>query len=60
MNGIVNGAEFAKHTFWDDPVGDLLSYLCEPRPWVKQIIAIAHKTKAFDLHFIFNRAVLLK
>ena len=20
-----------KHSFWDDPIGDLLSYLCEPR-----------------------------
>ena len=46
-------------TVWDDPVGDL-SYLCEPRPWVKQIIAIAHNAKAFDLHFILSRAVLLK
>ena len=43
-----------------DPVGDLLTYLCEPRTWVKQIIAIAHNAKAFDLHFILNRAVLLK
>ena len=29
-----------KHTFWDDPVGDLLTHLCEQRPRVKQIIAI--------------------
>ncbi len=49
-----------KHAFWDDPVGDLLTYLCEPRPWVKHIIAIALKAKAFDLHFILSRAVLLK
>jgi len=21
------------HSLWNDPVGDLLSYLCEPRPW---------------------------
>ncbi len=41
-------------------MGDLLSYLCEPRPRVKQIIAISHKAKAFHLHFILNRAVLLK
>jgi len=20
-----------KHSFWDDPIGDLISYLCEPR-----------------------------
>ena len=41
-------------------MGDLLTYLWEPRPWVKQIIAIAHNAKAFDLHFILSRAVLLK
>ena len=49
-----------KHAFWDNRVGDLLTYLCEPRPWVKQIIAIVHNAKAFDLHFILSRAVLLK
>jgi hypothetical protein len=38
----------------------MLSYLYEPRPWVKKIIAIAHNAKAFDLNFILNRAVLLK
>ena len=48
-----------KHSFWDDPVGDLLTYLCEPRPLIKQIIAIAHNAKAFGLHFILSRAVLL-
>ena len=31
-----------KHTFWEDPVGDLLSYLCVPRPWVSKVVAIAH------------------
>ena len=49
-----------KHSFSDDPVGDTLSYLCESRPWVKQIIVIAHNTKAFDLHFILNSAVFFK
>ena len=50
-----------KHTFWEaDPVGDLLSYLCERRPWVNKVIAIAHNAKAYDLHFILNRAILLK
>ena len=49
-----------KHSFWEDPVGDMLAYLCEPRPWVKQIIVIVHNAKAFDLHFILNRAILLK
>ena len=49
-----------KHAFWDDPVGDLQTHLCEPRPWVKQLIAIAHNAMAFDLLFILSRAVLLK
>ena len=49
-----------KHSFWRDHVGDLLSYLTEPRPWANKIVAIAHNAKAFDLHFILNRAILLK
>jgi hypothetical protein len=38
----------------------MLSHLCEPRPWVKQIVAIAHNAKAFNLQFILDRAVFLK
>jgi len=41
-------------------VGELLSYLTEPRPRANKIIAIAHNAKAFDLHFILNKAILLK
>jgi hypothetical protein len=37
-----------KHSFWEDPVGNLLTYLCEPRPWCKKLITIAHNAKAFD------------
>jgi hypothetical protein len=48
-----------KHTFWEDPVGDLLKYLCQHRPWVNKIVAIAHNVKAFDLHFIWNKATEL-
>jgi len=48
------------HWFWDDPVGKLLLYLREQRPWAKKIVAIAHNVKAFDLHFILNRAIMLK
>ena len=48
-----------KHSYWDDPVGVMLTYLCKPRSWVKKIVAIAHKVKAFDLRFFLNRAVLL-
>jgi hypothetical protein len=43
-----------KHAFWEDPVGDILSHLCESRTWCNKIIASAHTVKAFDLHFILN------
>jgi len=46
--------------FCDDPLGDMLTYLCEPRPWANKIVAIAHNAKAFDPHFILNRAILRK
>jgi len=49
-----------KHTFWDDTVGELLLYLRQPRIWAIKIVAIAHNAKAFDLHFILNRAIMLK
>jgi len=49
-----------RHSFWNDSVGDLFTYLCEPRPWASKIVAIAHNAKAFDLHFILNRAIMLK
>ena len=49
-----------KHSFWNIPVGDMLTYLCEPRPWANKIVAIAHNTKTFDLNFILSRAIKLK
>jgi len=49
-----------RHSFYDDPVGDLLSYLCKPRPWCNRVVAIAHNAKAFDSQFILQRAILLK
>jgi len=49
-----------EHSFFEDPVGDLLSYLIEPRPWCKRIVAIAHNAKAFDAQFILNRAIFRK
>jgi hypothetical protein len=50
-----------KHTFWEaDPVGELLNYLWEPRSWANKVVAIARNAKAYDLHFILNRAILLK
>jgi len=49
-----------RHSFFEDPVGDLLSYLCEPRPWCNKVVAIAQNAQAFDSQFILNRAILLK
>ena len=49
-----------RHSFYDDPVGDLLPYLCEPRPWCNRVLAKAHNAKAFDSQFILKRAILLK
>jgi hypothetical protein len=49
-----------RHSFFEDPLRDLLSYLCEPRPWCKKVVAIAHNAKAFDSQFILNRAIFLK
>ena len=48
------------HPFWHDPVGDTMSYLCESRPWAEKTVMIAYNATAFDLHFILNRANLLK
>ena len=41
-----------KHSFLDEPIGDLLSYLCELRLWVSKIVAIAHIARVFDSQFI--------
>ena len=38
----------------------MLTYLCEPRTWASKIVAIAHNAKAFDLHFILHREIMLK
>ena len=49
-----------RHSLYDDPVGNLLSYLCEPRRWCNKVVAIAHNAKAFDSQFILKRAIFLK
>jgi hypothetical protein len=49
-----------KRSFWEGPVGDLLSYLCKLRPWANNIVAIGHNAEAFDLHFILSHAIMLK
>ena len=38
----------------------MLNYLCDLRPCANKIVAIAHNAKAFDLHFIMNRSIMLK
>jgi hypothetical protein len=50
----------SKHSFWLDPVGEMLSYLCEQRPWIDKVVAMAHNAKAFDQHFTLNKAILQK
>jgi len=47
-----------RHSFYEDPGGDLLSYLCEP--WCNKVVAIAHNAKAFNSQFILKREILLK
>ena len=47
-------------SFWDDPVGNLLTSLCMTRKWATKIVAIAQTAKEFDLHFILNRAIKAK
>jgi len=49
-----------RHSFCEDPVGDLPSHLSEPRPWCERVIAIAHNARGFDARFILDRDILLK
>ena len=49
-----------RHSFWEYPVGDLLSHLCEPRPWCERVIAISHNARGYDAQFILDRAIVLK
>ena len=48
------------HSFRDNPVRDLLSYLCETLRRVSKVVAIAHNARAFDSQFVSNRAILMK
>jgi len=62
---VENGADCVrcgnrKHSFWQDPTGDLLSYITQPRPWANKNVAIVHNAKAFGFNFILNRAIQLK
>ena len=39
---------------------DLLSYVTDHHTSDIKFVAIAHKAKAFEIHFILNRVILLK
>ena len=41
-----------KHSFVDDPVGDLLAHMCEPRGWCDRVVAVAHNARGYDAQFI--------
>jgi hypothetical protein len=44
-----------ENTFWEeDPVVDLLTYLCQPRHLANKIVAIARNAKPLDVHIILN------
>ena len=49
-----------RHYFWDESVGVLLTYICEPRPWANKIVAIAHNAISFDILFFLNRVIMQK
>ena len=49
-----------EHSFFNDPVGDLLSYLWKPRHWCETMVATAVNAKGFDAQFILDRAIFLK
>jgi hypothetical protein len=48
-----------RHSFFDVPVGDLLRYLCKPRAWCDNVVAVGHNARAFDNQFILNKAIFL-
>ena len=48
-----------KHSFFEDPVAELLTHLCEPRGWCDQVVAIAQNARGYVAQFILKRAVLL-
>jgi hypothetical protein len=42
-----------RHAFQEDPVGDMLSYLCDPRPCVKQIAQQTRTTRKLSICISF-------
>jgi hypothetical protein len=49
-----------KHSFWTDPVGDLISNIFKFGSWADRVVCVAHNSKAYDLHFVLNRLVQMK
>jgi hypothetical protein len=44
-----------KHLFFDDPLVELLTYLCRPRTWCAKVVSVAHNVMTLDIQFILNR-----
>ena len=49
-----------RHSFYDDPVGDLLFYVCAPRKWCEKVVAIAHNAKGFTRNSFLTEPFFLK
>ena len=48
-----------KVSYWDDPVGELINHLNQPRPGIDKITVIEHNARSFDLQFILDRILKL-
>ena len=49
-----------KHSYFKDPVSDLVTHLYEPRGWYDLVVAIAHNARSYVAQCILKRAILLK
>jgi hypothetical protein len=49
-----------KHSFWTDPVGELISHTFKSGSWADRVVCVAHNAKAYDIHFVLNRLVQMK
>jgi hypothetical protein len=49
-----------KHSFWTDPVSDLISHTFKFGSWADRVLCVAHNSKAYDLHLVLNRLLQMK
>jgi hypothetical protein len=49
-----------KHSSFNDPVSEVLTYLCIPRAWCDKVVSVVHNARAFEMQFILKRAILMK